>query len=69
MKTYKRELALALLIFWGYVVETSNVGTVEAITPWIFLYTLGAFGIDAYSKQIKVKDNKGQVEISGDNKT
>jgi hypothetical protein len=56
-KTYKRELAIALLVFWGYVTLNTDPETTMAITPWVFLYTLGAFGLDAYSKQVKAEGN------------
>lgn len=52
-KTWKREIACALLVFWGYIVFDGNVNMVEVITLPVFLYTLGAFGMDAYSKQMK----------------
>lgn len=53
MKTYKRELAVALLVFWGYCVVTLSPETTTAITPWVFLYVLGAFGMDSYAKQVQ----------------
>jgi hypothetical protein len=54
-KTYKRELAVALLVFWGYCVVTLSPETTTAITPWVFLYVLGAFGMDSYAKQVQKK--------------
>lgn len=56
-KTYKREVAVLLLLFWGYCVLALEHETIGAITPWIFLYVLGAFGMDAYSKQFKAGRN------------
>ena len=53
MKTYKRELAVALLVFWGYCVVTLSPETTTAITPWVFLYVLGEFGMDSYAKQVQ----------------
>jgi len=64
-KTYKRELAVVLLIFWGYCVLTLDFNTVGAITPWVFLYVLGAFGIDAYSKQIQVSNGGVRIDETG----
>ena len=64
-KTYKRELAVLLLIFWGYCVVTLDFNTVGAITPWVFLYVLGAFGIDAYSKQVRVSSRGVEVDEIG----
>jgi isocitrate lyase len=55
IKTYKRELAVALLVFWGYCVVTLSPETTTAITPWVFLYVLGAFGMDSYAKQVQEK--------------
>lgn len=64
-KTYKRELAVVLLIFWGYCVLTLDFSTVGAITPWVFLYVLGAFGIDAYSKQVRVSNSGVEIDETG----
>lgn len=64
-KTYKRELAVALLVFWGYCVLTLEFETVGAITPWVFLYVLGAFGIDAYSKQVRVTPHGVEIDEAG----
>lgn len=62
-KTYKRELAVFLLLFWGYCVTELSHETVEAITPWVFIYVLGAFGLDAFGKQIsKPKEEPKYVE-------
>lgn len=52
-KTWKREVALSLLVFWGYNVYLGDINMVEVITTPIFFYVLGAFGMDAYSKQMK----------------
>lgn len=51
-KTWKRELAIALLVFWGYVVIQGDSSMVEAITFPVFIYALGAFGMDSYAKQV-----------------
>ena len=63
-KTYKRELAVALLVFWGYCVVTLAPETTTAITPWVFLYVLGAFGMDSYAKQ--VQDRRQETGFSED---
>lgn len=60
-KTYKRELGVAILFFWCYCVLTLETATIAAITPWVFIYILGAFGVDAYAKQIKVTDKGIEV--------
>ena len=57
-KTYKRELAVALLIFCGYCVVTVSPETTTAITPWVFLYVLGAFGMDSYAKQVQQRKDE-----------
>jgi len=67
VKTYKRELAALLLVFWGYCVVTLDFNTVGAITPWVFLYVLGAFGIDAYSKQVRVSSQGVEIDETGSN--
>ncbi len=55
-KTYKREVAVMLLSFWIYlciraagdpvVLETAKLATAP-----IFIFALGAFGLDAAAKQ------------------
>jgi hypothetical protein len=64
VKTYKRELAIALLVFWGYCVVTLSPETTTAITPWVFLYVLGAFGMDSYAKQVQSK--RDEMGVNGD---
>ena len=57
MKTYKREAAIAMLVFLGALFVTS-VFYVEArqaaefLTTPIFLFAGAAFGVDAYAKQV-----------------
>lgn len=65
-KTYKRELAVALLVFWGYCVVTLAPETTTAITPWVFLYVLGAFGMDSYAKQVQARGNGVDVSKPSD---
>ena len=49
-KTYKRELAIILLVWFIYLVETKDINIVE-VTIWpIFSYVTAAFGLDAYGK-------------------
>lgn len=55
-KTWKRELAVILLMFWSYIVLSGNVPMVEAITFPIFIYVLGAFGMDSYAKQVNSQE-------------
>lgn len=57
-KTYKRELAIALLIWLAYVVEVKDVAIVEVLVWPIFAFVGAAFGFDAYSKQLWDKSSK-----------
>lgn len=49
-KTGKRELAVALLIWFAYLVETKDIGLVEVLVWPVFTYSALAFGIDWYGK-------------------
>lgn len=49
-KTYKRELAIILLMWFIYLVETKDINIVE-VTIWpVFSFVTAAFGFDAYGK-------------------
>ncbi len=56
-KTYKREVAsimlafLAIMYVWG-VYNPSSLQVAEYLTTPVFLFVAGAFGMDAYSKQV-----------------
>ena len=50
MKTGKRELAVALLIWLIYVVEVKEESIVEVLVWPIFTFVTAAFGLDQYSK-------------------
>lgn len=52
-KTLKRELAVALLLWLVYVVETKDASIVEVLVWPIFSYVAAAFGFDAFSKQLQ----------------
>ena len=52
-KTWKRELAVALLVFWGYIITKGDVSMADAITMPVFLYVMAAFGMDSYARQVK----------------
>ena len=60
-KTYKRELAIALLIWLIYVVEVKDVTVVEVLVWPIFAFVGAAFGFDAWGKQI---NDKGLYKVS-----
>lgn len=50
-KTYKRELAIALLIWLAYVVEVKDISIIEVLVWPIFTFVGAAFGFDAFFKQ------------------
>lgn len=52
-KTFKREIAVALLLWLAYVVEVKDVSVVEVLVWPIFAFLGAAFGLDAYSKQLQ----------------
>ena len=52
-KTFKREVAIALLLWLVYVVEVKDVAIVEVLVWPIFAFLGAAFGLDAYSKQLQ----------------
>lgn len=52
-KTFKREIAIALLLWLVYVVEVKDVAIVEVLVWPIFAFLGAAFGLDAYSKQLQ----------------
>ena len=57
MKTYKREVAGAMLIGIAAlaIVATTSEGALEVLrllSPPVFLFAGGAFGMDALAKQI-----------------
>ena len=48
-KSYKRELAVALLVWFAYVVETKDEGIIETLVWPVFTYSALAFGLQWYS--------------------
>jgi len=52
-KTFKREIAVALLLWLVYVVEVKDVSVIEVLVWPIFAFLGAAFGLDAYSKQLQ----------------
>lgn len=50
MKTYKRELAVVLLVWLAYVVEVKDTALVEVLVWPVFAYVMAAFGFDQYAK-------------------
>ena len=53
MKTFKREVAIGLLIFLGYVVETKGPEIVELLVWPRFTFAGLAFGLDWGHKQLQ----------------
>jgi hypothetical protein len=49
-KSFKREVAVALLIWLVYIVEVKDVSIIEVLVWPIFTFAAAAFGIDAYGK-------------------
>ena len=56
-KTFKREIAVALLLWLAYIVEVKDVSVVEVIIWPIFAFLGAAFGLDAYSKQLQQRSD------------
>ena len=50
MKTFKRELAIGLIVWLVYIVEVKDVQIIEILVWPIFSYVTAAFGLDAYGK-------------------
>ena len=50
MKTYKRELAVVLLVWLMYVVEVKDVAVIEVLVWPVFSFAAAAFGFDQYAK-------------------
>ena len=50
MKTYKRELAVILLVWLMYVVEVKDATIVEILVWPVFSFAAAAFGFDQYAK-------------------
>ena len=50
MKTYKRELAVALLLWLAYVVEVKETTLVEVLVWPVFTFAALSFGLDWFGK-------------------
>jgi len=57
-KTYKREVAIALLLWLFYIVEVKDANIVEILVWPIFSFVAAAFGFDAYGKLQQSKSSK-----------
>ncbi len=49
-KTFKREVAIALILWLVYVVEVKDAAIIEILVWPIFSFAAAAFGFDAYGK-------------------
>lgn len=60
-KTWKREVAVILLVFIGYISLFGDIEVLRILVTPIFLFAGGAFGLDAFAKQIQPsRSNKVQ---------
>jgi hypothetical protein len=50
VKTYKRELAIVLILWLVYIVEVKDVQIIELLVWPVFSFAAAAFGFDQYSK-------------------
>ena len=66
MKTFKREVAVALLIWLIYIVEVKDTALVEVLVWPVFSFAAAAFGFDQYSKlqQSTKPSHRGRSERS-----
>lgn len=64
IKTYKREVAVGLLLGLSYVVWTGDIGMVEVLVWPVFTFAAAAFGLDSYAKQVQTRS--GSYSTGGD---
>ena len=66
MKTYKRELAVILILWLVYIVEVKDVAVIEILVWPVFSFAAAAFGFDQYSKlqQATRSSNRGRSQRS-----
>jgi len=57
-KTYKREVAIFLLLWFIYVVEVKDVTIVEILVWPVFSIVAAAFGFDQYAKLQQARGTK-----------
>lgn len=65
-KTFKRELAVALLLWLVYIVEVKDASIIEILVWPIFSFAAAAFGFDAYGKlqQTTKSSDRGRPQHS-----
>jgi hypothetical protein len=49
-KTFKREVAVIMLLWLAYIVETKDVEVINVLVWPIFSFAAASFGLDVYSK-------------------
>ena len=57
-KTFKREVAIALLLWLVYLVEVKDTALVEVLVWPVFSFAAAAFGFDQYSKLQQSRSTK-----------
>lgn len=55
-KTYKREFAVVLFLWFAYIVEVKDVEYAKFLVWPVFTVVAGAFGFDQYSKLQQSRD-------------
>lgn len=60
-KTYKREVAIVLFLWLGYIVETKDVNTIEILVWPIFTFSALAFGMDWFGKSVGVRGQSPEL--------
>jgi len=70
-KSFKREIAFLLLVWFMYVVETKDVNIIEILVWPIFTFAGAAFGFDAYGKLLgqPPKPTNGRWSQGGSQRT
>lgn len=64
IKTWKRELAVALIVGLCVVVYFDNLEMVKVLVWPVFTFAAAAFGLDSYAKQ--VQNSAGTYNTDGD---
>lgn len=52
MKTYKRELAVVLLVWFMYIVEVKDVEVIQILVWPVFTFSALSFGLDWFGKRL-----------------
>ena len=71
-KTYKREVAVGLIVFVIYLALAGDVKVLEVVTGPFMLFAMAAFGFDSWAKQVSRHprrydhDSDGMGEMGSD---